>query len=110
MTKKVWNPVKGEYEFMMGRREGDDTIFDIEVPPNAYLTPLEGPQADAALSVSAPNYGQASQLIGDFNTLGSSINALGSNNTLSKLASTNKLNIANSTFLVSSRFPHIFRS
>ena len=70
MTKKVWNPAKGEYEFMMGRREGDDTIFDIEVRPNAYLTPLEGPQADAALSVSAPNYGQASQLIGDFNTLG----------------------------------------
>ena len=70
MTKKVWNPKKGTYEFMMGRREGDDTIFDVEVPPNAYLSPLEGIQEDAALSVSAPNYGQASQQIGDFNTLG----------------------------------------
>jgi hypothetical protein len=70
MTKKVWNPDKGTYEFMMGRREGDDTVFDVEVPPNAYLSPLEGIQEDAALSVSAPNYGQASQQIGDFNTLG----------------------------------------
>jgi len=70
MTKKVWNEEIGDYEFMMGRREGDDTIYDVEVPPNAYLSPTEGPQADAALSISAPNYGQASQLIGDFNTLG----------------------------------------
>ena len=69
MTKKVWNPDKGTYEFMMGRREGDDTVFDVEVPPNAYLSPREGIQEDAALSVSAPNYGQASQQIGDFNTL-----------------------------------------
>ena len=70
MTKKVWNPDKGTYEFMMGRTENGDTIFDVEVPPNAYLSPLEGIQEDAALSVSAPNYGQASQQIGDFNTLG----------------------------------------
>ena len=70
MTKKVWNPEKGTYEFMMGRKEGEDTVYDVEVPPNAYLSPLEGIQADAAQAVSAPNYGQASQQIGDFNTLG----------------------------------------
>ena len=72
MSKKVWNPEKGTYEFMLPRRDeaSGDVIFDVEAPPGAYLSPLEGTQEDAALSVSAPNYGQASNLIGDFNTLG----------------------------------------
>jgi hypothetical protein len=72
MSKKVWNPEKGTYEFMLPRRDEatGDVVFDVEAPPGAYLSPLEGTQEDAALSVSAPNYGQASNLIGDFNTLG----------------------------------------
>ena len=71
MTKKVWNPKTGEYEFMMPRKDGaGGTVFDIEVPPNSYLSPLDGPQTDAALAIKAPNFGQASELIGDFNTLG----------------------------------------
>jgi len=70
-SKLVWNPQKGEYEFMLPRiDENGDTVFDIEAPPGAYLSPVESPQTDAALSVSAPNFSQASNLIGDFNTLG----------------------------------------
>jgi len=71
MTMKKWNDAKGEYEYMMPRPDGQGgTIFDIEVPAGAYLSPLDGPQTDAALAISSPNYGQASELIGDFNTLG----------------------------------------
>jgi len=71
MTKKVWNDQKGLYEFMMPRTDQQgNTVFDIPVPPNSYLSPLEGPQTDAALAIKAPNFGQASELIGDFNTLG----------------------------------------
>ena len=71
MTKKVWNDQKGIYEFMMPRTDQQgNTVFDIPVPPNSYLSPLEGPQTDAALAIKAPNFGQASELIGDFNTLG----------------------------------------
>jgi len=71
MTKKVWNNQKGIYEFMMPRTDQQgNTVFDIPVPPNSYLSPLEGPQTDAALAIKAPNFGQASELIGDFNTLG----------------------------------------
>jgi len=70
MSKKVYNPEKGTYEFMLPRRdETGDVVFDVEAPPGAYLSPLDGPQTDAELSVKAPNFSQAQGLIGDFDTL-----------------------------------------
>ena len=50
--------------------EKGDTVFDIEAPPGFYLSPLDSPQTDAALSAGVPNFTQASNLIGDFSTLG----------------------------------------
>ena len=70
-SMKVFNPEKGVYEFMLPRLdEKGDTVFDIEAPPGFYLSPLDSPQTDAALSTGVPNFTQASNLIGDFSTLG----------------------------------------
>ena len=70
-SMKVFNPEKGVYEFMLPRLdENGDTVFDVEAPPGFYLSPLDSPQTDAALSTGVPNFTQASNLIGDFSTLG----------------------------------------
>lgn len=70
MSKKVYNPEKETYEFMLPRRnEEGDVVFDVEAPPGAYLSPLDGPQTDAELAIKLPNFGQAQGLIGDFDTL-----------------------------------------
>ena len=79
-TMRKFNPDTGEYQYFLPRAdEKGGTTFDVPIPidpstgrPNFYFSPDEGPQADADLAISAPNFGQSSELIGDFNTLGRS--------------------------------------
>ena len=79
-TMRKFNAETGEYQYFLPRAdEKGGTTFDVPIPidpvegrPNFYFSPDEGPQADAALAVSQPNFGQSSELIGDFNTLGRS--------------------------------------
>ena len=78
-SMRKYNPATGEYQYFLPRLgEDGGTVFDVPIPgdpdmnglPNFYFSPLETPQTDAALATSKPNFGQQSELVGDFSTLG----------------------------------------